>query len=149
MRALREGLRVLGQTAPDDAVVPLGVVDVLAGLLVLVRALCRKREHGEAGVVGGAGDGILAEESDERYAVLIHGESPLFEFPDWPGHPLAKPERGARLPSAEPRILEQGPRLALGEESGKQSGDVPPGAGDRPEACDRTSKGWNPERNAS
>ena len=53
----------------------------------------------------------------------------MFEFPDWPGHPLAKPEREARLPSAETRFLEQGPKLVLGEESGKQSGDVPPGAG--------------------
>ena len=35
----------------------------------------------------------------------------------------------SRLPSAEPRFLEQGPKLVLGEESGKQSGDVPPGAG--------------------
>jgi len=61
---------------------------------------------------------------------------------------LAKPEQEARLPrtglrpiesgsiernaqagGAETRILEQGPKLALGEESGKQSGDVPQGVG--------------------
>src|SRR5581483_952053 len=108
---------------------PLGMAVVFAGLLVLVAGLGGKGEYGEAGVVSGAGDGVVAEEADERYAILIHGESPLFEFPDWPGHPLAKPEREARLPSAKPRILEQGPKLDLGEESGKQSGAVPPGAG--------------------
>ena len=74
MRALLQGLRVLGQLAPDDAAVPFGVVDVLAGLLVLVRALGGKREDGEVRVVGGVGGGVLAEESDERDAVLIHGE---------------------------------------------------------------------------
>src|SRR5580658_238105 len=30
-------------------------------------------------------------------------------------------------PKAKSRVLEQGPKLALGEESGKQSGAVPPG----------------------
>jgi hypothetical protein len=34
-----------------------------------------------------------------------------------------------RVAEAKPRILEQGPKLALGEESGKQSGVVPPGVG--------------------
>ena len=38
----------------------------------------------------------------------------------------------ARLPSAKPCILEQGPRLALGEESGKQNGDVPQGVAKAP-----------------
>ncbi|WP_155987438.1 hypothetical protein [Pseudacidobacterium ailaaui] len=33
-----------------------------------------------------------------------------------------------QIAGAKPRILEQGPRLVLGEESGKQSGAVPPGA---------------------
>ena len=127
MSALRKRLRVLCQPAPDDAAMPLGMAVVFAGLLVLVAGLGGKRENGKAGIVGGAGDGVVAQEADERNAILIHGESPLFEFPDWPGHPLAKPEREARLPSAKPCILEQGPKLDLGEESGKQSGDVPQG----------------------
>src|ERR1019366_2916796 len=146
MSALRERLRVLGQPAPDDAAMPLGMAVVLAGLLVLVAGLGGKREYGEAGVVRGAGDGVVAEEADERNAILIHGESPLFEFPDWPGHPLAKPERGARLPSAKPRILEQGPKLDLGEESGKQSGDVPPGAGCGPKRVTGQSRDRNERR---
>ena len=106
MRDLRQRLRILGQPAPDDAAMPLGMAVVFAGLLVLVAGLGGKRENGEAGIVGGAGDGVVAEEADERNAILLHGESPLFEFPDWPGHPLAKPERAARLPSAKPCILE-------------------------------------------
>jgi hypothetical protein len=53
---------------------------------------------------------------------------------------LAKPEREARLPSAETRFLEQGPKLVLGEESGKQSGDVPPGAGIGPKRV--TGQTW-------
>ena len=53
---------------------PLGMALVLAGLLVLVRTLGGKRENGEAGVIGGVGGGVLAEEADERNAVLIHGE---------------------------------------------------------------------------
>src|ERR1700679_4210664 len=101
MRALLQGLRVLSQLAPDDAAVPFGVVDVFAGRLVLVRAFGGKREGREIRVVGSDGGGVLAEESDERDAVLIHGENSDVEFPDWPGHPLAKPEREARLPSAK------------------------------------------------
>ena len=134
------------QPAPDDAAMPLGMAVVLAGFLVLVAGLGGKRENGEAGVVGGAGDGVIAEEADKRNAILIHGESPLFEFPDWPGHPLAKPEREARLPSAKPRILEQGPKLDLGEESGKQSGDVPPGAGYGPKRVTGQSRDRNERR---
>ncbi len=34
-------------------------------------------------------------------------------------------------PLHKPRFLEQGPKLALGEESGKQSGDVPQNRGPR------------------
>ena len=121
MRALLQGFRVFGQLAPDDAAVPFGVVDVLAGRLALVRAFGGEREGGEIRVGGGDGGGVLAEESDERDAILIHGEFSVVEFPDWPGHPLAKPEREARLPSAETRVLEQGPKLALGEESGSRA----------------------------
>ncbi len=146
MSALPKRLRVLCQPAPDDAAMPLGMAVVFAGLLVLVAGLGGKRENGKAGIVGGAGDGVVAEEADERNAILIHGESPLFEFPDWPGHPLAKPEREARLPSAKPCILEQGPKLDLGEESGKQSGDVPPGAGCGPKRVTGQSRDGNGRR---
>ena len=76
VRALRERLRVLSQLAPHDATMPFGMALVLAALLVLVRRLGGKRENGEAGVVGGVGGGVLPEKSDERDAVLIHGESP-------------------------------------------------------------------------
>jgi hypothetical protein len=63
MRALLQGLRVFGQLAPDDAAVPFGVVDVLAGRLVLVRALGGEREGGEVRVGGGDGGGVFAKES--------------------------------------------------------------------------------------
>ena len=87
-------------------------------------------------------------EAAKRAGITKH-VSPLFEFPDWPGHPLAKPEREARLPSAKPCILEQGPKLDLGEESGKQSGDVPPGAGCGPKRVTGQSRDGNGETNAS
>ena len=108
---------------------PLGVAVVFAGLLVLVRTLRGEREHGEAGVIGSAGGGVLAKESDERNAVLIHGEVSCFEFPDWPGSPIG--EARARSPAPKCRAVHsgEGPKLVLGEESGKQSGDVPQGAG--------------------
>ena len=70
MSALRKRLRVLGQPAPNDAAMPLGMAVVFACLLVLVAGLGGKRENGEAGVVGGAGDGVVAEEADERDAIL-------------------------------------------------------------------------------
>jgi len=75
--ALLQGLRVVGEFAPDDAAMPLGVAVVFAGLLVLVGTLGGKREDGEVRAVGCVGAGVLSEESDERDAVLLHGESPL------------------------------------------------------------------------
>src|SRR5580692_8822638 len=74
MRALLERLCIFGKAAPDDAAMPLGMVDVFAGRLVLVRALGGERQSGEIGVVGGYGGGVVAEKSDERNAILIHGE---------------------------------------------------------------------------
>ncbi len=91
MSALLQGLRVIGQLAPDDAAVPLGVAVVFAGLLVFVSAFSGKLEDGETRVLGSDSGGVIAEESDERDAVLIHGVISVSEFPDWPGHPLAKP----------------------------------------------------------
>src|SRR5580698_10802166 len=101
MSTLRERLGVFGQPAPDDAAMPLGMAVVLAGLLVLVAGLGGKRENGEAGVVGGAGDGVVAEEADERNAILIHGESPLFEFPIGRVTPWRSPSErpGSQVPS--------------------------------------------------
>src|SRR6266542_2603063 len=81
MRALRQRLCVVGELAPHDAAMPLGGALVLAALLVLVGALGGKREHGEAGIVGGVRGGVLAEESDERNSVLIHREVSWFRFP--------------------------------------------------------------------
>src|SRR6185437_14484387 len=75
--AFLQRLCVIGQLAPDDAAMPLGMAVVLAGLLVLVRTLGGQREDSKARVVGGVGGGVLTEESDERDAVLIHGESPM------------------------------------------------------------------------
>jgi hypothetical protein len=45
---------------------------------------------------------------------------------------MALIEDRAQIAGAKPRILEQGPELASGEESGKQSGAVPPGVGRSP-----------------
>jgi hypothetical protein len=59
--------------------------------------------------------------------VLVRGLGCEREGGELLGSHLAKLCERARLPSAEPCFLEQGPRLALGEESGKQNGDVPPG----------------------
>jgi len=67
MSALRERLCVLGELAPDDAAMPLGMAVVFAGLLVLEAGLSRKRKHCEAGVIGGSGDGVVPQKSDERY----------------------------------------------------------------------------------
>jgi hypothetical protein len=54
--------------------------------------------------------------------------SSVFELLICSGHTGRSLAQGP-APKAKTRFLEQGPKLVLGEESGKQSGDVPPGAG--------------------
>src|SRR5208337_5370301 len=128
VRALLEGGRELSELAEDDAAMPFGLRDVLAGLFILIGSLGGDRESGELLVVlAGANFGIVAEEAHEGRFVLVHDRVSVFEFPNCSGHTWAKPCKWARLPSAKPCFLEQGPRLALGEESGKQNGAVPPG----------------------
>ena len=60
--------------------------------------------------------------------------SSVFKLPICSGHTGRSLAQGP-APKAKTRFLEQGPKLALGEESGKQSGDVPPGRRTSPKRC--------------
>src|ERR1700691_576574 len=78
-----------------------------------------------------------------RYMMI----SSVFDLLICSGHTVRSLAQGP-APKAKSRFLEQGPKLALGEESGKQSGAVPPGRRIGPKRCLRRA-GDGPEVQAA
>jgi hypothetical protein len=105
MSALLELGGEVSQLPKDDKVMPLGTLNVLAGLFVLAGLRCGKAKGDELLVVFvGANDRIAAEEAHEFYFVLVHFVSPFLNFPILLGSHRAKPSEWGRLPSAK-RLL--------------------------------------------
>src|SRR5258708_29277658 len=114
MRALGERTGELREFAEDDAVMPLGVRDVLAALLVLVGGLGCQRKHCKAAVVSGVNFCVFAEEADEGYFVLIHGGVSVSLISRiLLGSHMAKPSEWARLPSAKKCFLGGAPKKSV------------------------------------
>src|SRR6202042_2278148 len=80
VRALLERAGEIGELSKDDATMPLGVRNILA--ILLVRRLGCQRESCDAAVVVSADLSIVAEEADEIYFVLVHGDTPFWNFPN-------------------------------------------------------------------
>jgi hypothetical protein len=85
--ALLERGRELAELAEDDAAMPFGMRDVLAGLFALVGGLGGEGERSELLVIlAGANFSVVADEAHEDCFVLVHDVSPFLNSRSCSGH---------------------------------------------------------------
>src|SRR5690242_14118656 len=104
----------LAELAEDDAAMPFGVRDVLAGFFVLVRGLGGDGKRGEVLVVlAGANFCVAAEEAHKDCFVLVHGGDLRFvEFPvSCSGHTRRSQARGPASQGRSSAFTEGPPKV--------------------------------------
>ena len=118
--------------AESGDAMPEGLRNPLAGLLVLVARFGGYREGNEDGVIGdGLGHGVLAQEAFDADAVFVerHGVSSVWNLPVTAWDTLREAIGSVPGSQGKTAFSGRGPKLALGQESGKRKGVDRQGAG--------------------